>query len=591
LASLVLIVAALYWARAVLLPIALAVLLAFLLSPLVRLFQRRGLGRTPAVLLVVVLAFSVLGAIGWVVSVEVASLANEIPNYERNLQRKIAELRQAGQGGFLARLKATFHRATAEPEKQEPPSATPAAPEKPTRVIVEPDPGASGLWQVMPVLAPVLGPIMTAGVVILLVIYMLFKREDLRNRLIQLAGTGRLTFTTRAMDEAGQRISSYLFIKSLTNGGVGLVLTLGLLLIGVPYAAFWAFLTAILRFIPSLGTWLSAIFPAALSLIVFETWWPLLLVLGLYAVVEIGTANVLEPRLYGARIGVSPVALFVALLFWTWLWGPAGLILATPLTVCLAVLGKYVPQLEFLSVLLSDQPALDPEIGYYQRLLAKDQDEAADIAAERLRTLPLEEVYDQLLVPALSYARRDLESGNLAPDDAQFIVATTREIVEDLAIVGQKLTRTEAGAEPASSPETEAAKVPILLCPARDETDEVALLMFCQLLDPATYELEVSTSARLVAEVAALVEQKRPAILCIAALPPGGLAHTRLLCKRLRTRFPELKIVVGRWGLVGNLDRNRQQLLAAGADEVAATFRETRSQMAQVVQLQAHIQG
>jgi predicted PurR-regulated permease PerM/CheY-like chemotaxis protein len=542
--------------------------------------QRRRLGRTTSVLVVVILAFSILGAIGWLVAVEVSSLANDIWRYESNLQRKLTDLRQAGKGDFLDRLQMTFRKVSRETEKQDPTAEE--AKEKPTRVIVETDRSAGGILQLLPTVEPIIGPLFTAGVVILLVIYMLIKREDLRNRLIQLAGTGQVTLTTRAIDEAGRRISSYLLIKSLTNGGFGIALGIGLFLIGVPYAALWAFLTAILRFIPSLGTWVAAICPAALSLVVFESWAPFLLVIGLFAVLEVVTANAIEPKLYGSRIGVSPVALFVALIFWTWLWGPAGLVLATPLTVCLAVLGKHVPQLEFLGILLSDQPALDPDIGYYQRLLAKDQDEAADIATEKLRSSSLEQVFDELFIPALIYAKRDRENGRLGEDDAQFVVEATREIVEELALAEEKVAQIKklAGLEEAAP---ERPKVTLVVCPARDETDDTAISMFRHLLDPATYTTEFSTSAQLASEVVALVEEKRPAIICIAALPPGGLAHTRLLCKRLRTRFPDVKIVVGRWGLTANVDKNSNQLLAAGADQVGTMLRETQSQVGQLM--------
>jgi predicted PurR-regulated permease PerM len=576
----VLVVACLYWARVVLIPVALAVLLTFLLNPIVNRLQRRGLGRTPSVILIVVVAFSLLGGIGWVTVLQITTLANELPQHTHNIKQKIADLRAAGKGGIIEKIQGMVAKVSEDLEKAEelPQGIQPGAePEKPVPVVVQ---APSVLWQ----LSSLLEPLATAGLVIVLVLFMLIAYGDLRNRLIRLVGYGHLALTTRALDEAGQRISRYLLMQSIINGSFGLAIGLGLFLIGVPYAILWGFLAAALRFIPYIGPVVSAILPSALSLAVFPGWIQPLLVIGFILVLELASNMIMEPLLYGQSAGVSAVALLVAVAFWTWLWGPVGLFLATPLTVCLGVLGKYVPQLEFIGVLMGDEPALEAHTSYYQRLVARDEDEAERLVDEYLETHTLAEVYDDMLVPALTHAKQDRENDTLAERDAQFIFDATRAIVEDL---GTRQSQTSPPSAEASETAVDATlpKVRILGCPARDEADELALLMLRQMLDPTRYELEVVSAEVLTGEVVSLVEQQRVGLVCIAALPPEAMAPTRHLCKRLRVKFPELKIAVGRWGFIGDLEEKRTLLLAAGADEVGTTLRETYNQVMHLTQL------
>jgi hypothetical protein len=422
-----------------------------------------------------------------------------------------------------------------------------------------------------------------------LVIFMLVQREDLRNRLIRLVGYGRLTVTTRALEEAGQRISRYLLMQTIINSSFGLAVGLALYLIGLPYAILWGFLAAILRFIPYVGPFAAAIMPGALSLAVFQGWlWPIVVV-GLFLALELLNNMVLEPLLYGESAGVSGVGLLVAIAFWTWLWGPVGLVLATPLTVCVVVFGKYVPRMDFIGVLMSDQPAMASNMSYYQRLLAMDQAEAAEIVEEHLTSHPTEQIYDEVLIPALSYARRDRELGRLAEDGEQFVFRATREILEDLNSLMPKSSseaaESEKGAMAANGLTAALPKVRILGCPACDEADELALQMFRRLLDSTRYDVEVMSDAVLTSEVVALIGEKTPALILIATVSPGGLAQTRYLCKRLRARFPNLKIAVGQWGM-GSEDSN--SILLAGADRVGTTLIETREQMIHLCQTSAH---
>ena len=579
-ATFVLIIASFYWAQAVLIPVALAILLTFLLSPVAGALERIALGRLPSVILIVVLTFSLLGGIGWIVTLQFGSLANELPTYRKNIREKIADIREAGKGGALEKVQKTAEDVKEEFQKKDEPARVQ---EKPREVVVKAE-ESSTFWPIPLAVGKMVERFAGAGLVIVLVVFMLIQREDLRNRLIRFVGYGRLTFTTRALEEAGQRISRYLLMQTIINSSFGLAVGLALYLIGVPYAVLWGFFAAVLRFIPYVGPFAAAIMPSALSLAVFEGWlWPILVV-GIFVALELICNMVLEPLLYSESAGVSGVGLLVAVAFWTWLWGPVGLVLATPLTVCVVVLGKYVPGMDFIGVLISDQSAMESNISYYQRLLAMDQAEAAEIVEDHLKTHPQEQLFDGVLIPALNYARRDRELGRLTEDGEQFVFRATREILEDLnSLKPQSSSEVSDSSQPATIDENSPVilpKVRILGCPAQDEADELALLMFRQLLDCTKYEVEIMSDAMLTAEVVARIGEKSPAIICIAAVPPGGLAQTRYLCKRLRARFPNLKIAVGRWGIGGSEDSN--SIVLGGADKIGTTMIETREQIMQL---------
>jgi B12 binding domain len=295
----------------------------------------------------------------------------------------------------------------------------------------------------------------------------------------------------------------------------------------------------------------------------------------------------LEPLLYGESAGVSEVGLLVAIAFWTWLWGPVGLILATPLTVCVVVLSKYVPQLNFISVLMGDEPVLQSHVSYYQRLLAGDQDEAEEIVEQYLKTHPEEQVYDDVVIPALVDVKRDFEFGRLEESNQHFVFAATRNIIEELDSLKPKSSANPTAAAEATTIEgnhsAASPNIHILGCPVRDEADELALLMCRQLLASTRYEMETLADEALTSEVVDQIAQKCPALICIVSLPPGGLAQTRYLCKRLRLRFPDTRILVGRLGT--QTANHREVLLAAGADKVATTIIELRDQIIQLSQI------
>ena len=340
---------------------------------------------------------------------------------------------------------------------------------------------------------------------------------------------------TKALDDAGQRISRFLLMQLIVNATVGLSVGVGLLAIGVQYAFLWGFLAAVFRYIPYIGVWIAALPPIILSLAMFEGWVQPLLVIGLFLAIELLASNVAEPRLYGRSIGVSEVALLVAAAFWAFLWGPIGLVLSSPLTVCLVVLGKYVPQLKFLDVLLGDEPPLDAHVTFYQRLLARDQDEATQLVLAQAKASSPEQVYDEFLVPALNYAKRDRERDDLTESDEQFVLQATREILEDLGERREAATQAKEAIH-AEDRGNASAPIPlrVLACPARDQADRLALEMLRQLLDPAKWVVEVAAVETLTADLVAQVAEQAPALVCIGALPPGGLAHARYLCKKLR---------------------------------------------------------
>ena len=423
----------------VFIPLALAIFLAFLLNPLVRVLQRRGLGRVASVLVVVLLAALLLAGLGALVAWQVTGLVAKLPDYSTNIQGKVHSLRELGSGS--KRLEKMIDDVGAAwsskpPVKEDAPNEPPGVPATataagPQPVVMQPQ-SLPWLGQLPGFLGSAVEAIGGLALALVLVVFMLLKREDLRNRFLRLVGHGRMSSTTKAVDDAGQRISRYLVMQLIINAGYGLVLTLGLFLIGVPHAFLWGFLAAVLRYVPYLGTWITTVLLLTLSLAMFPGWVQPLLVVGLIVVLELVAYNVVEPWLFSQSMGISAVALLVAAAFWAFLWGPVGLVLSAPLTVVLLVLGKHIPQLEFLDVLLGDEPALDPDVTYYQRLLARDQDDAAQLVLARAKALPPEQVYDELLMPALNYVKRDRERDDLTEADEQFVLRATREIVEDL---------------------------------------------------------------------------------------------------------------------------------------------------------------
>lgn len=575
-AGCVLVVAVLYWAQAVLVPVALAILITFVLSPPVTSLQRR-IGRLPAIVVVVTLVFTGLGLAGWGVASQMSTLASDLPHYRDNIRQKVADVRKASRGGSVEQVEQTVKEIQKQIEEPEIPSGTVSQP-----VIVQSQQVAS-LTAFPSWLGPALGPLSTAGFVIVLVIFMLLEREDLRGRVISLIGHGHLAVTTKALDEAASRVSRQLLMQTLVNVIYGATIGVGLWAIGVPYPLLWAALGAALRFIPYLGPIAAAAGPILVSLAVLPGWTRPLSVVGLFIVLELFTNLVLETVLYAGAAGVSQVALLIAVATWTWLWGSLGLLLATPLTVCLVVIGKHVPGLEFLSTLMADSPALAPDVGYYQRLLARDQGEASDIVLRHLASQPPETVYDALLLPALTYAERDRLEERLSEQEEQAVVEQTRELLGDVENAQRSAKAAAAGTTATSDTPSETAPSPVtvevLACPANGPADALALQMLGQLLEADAIRLEITSIRLLSSEVIELVRTRGTRLVCIADLPPSPPSKTRYLVRKLRSVLPDVTVLVGRWAPATLADEDRTVLLEAGATHVATTLVETRDQL------------
>ncbi len=614
-----LIVLCLYWGQVIFIPVALAIYLSFLLGPIVSGLQRRGLGRTPAAVGVVLLVGVFLGGVCWMVTHEFSGLVEELPSYSGNIRERIHDLQSTTGAGpvqaverLLKELSGQSKPSPAaespnesagdshrEPAPPTPGSAksdaarptlelTPEAPKTPSNsnpLPVEVTPASPPWLSHLPLFlssaAEMLGGLVLT---LVLIMFMLVKREDLRNRVIWLFGSGHLTYSTRAVDDATQRISRFFARQAMINAGFGCVIGVGLSLIGVRYAFLWGFFGALLRYIPYVGPVIASVPPLLVSLAMSSGWASPILVLALFVVVESVCGNVIEPSVFGRSLGVSEVGLLVMSAFWAFLWGPIGLVLANPLTVCLVVLGKNVPQMEIFSVLLGDEPALPPDVSFYQRLYARDQDEALELVVAYLRTNPAEQVYDDLLIPALTMMKCDRERDELTDEDERFIVEAMRELLTEIDTRPTKNGQTTGAApQPAASngqaPDTVLPKARVLAAPARDAADELALEMLRRLLDPEKWDLEIAPQEMLSSELVEEADRTRPGVLCLASLPSGGLARTRYLCKRLRNRLPEMRIIVGRWGLKAGIEANAEQLREAGVDEVDVTLLATRTRL------------
>jgi predicted PurR-regulated permease PerM len=577
----ILAIGCLYVASAVLIPVTLAVLVTFLLNPPVSALQRRGLPRTPAVLLVLGGAGLVAAFLGTMLVSQFIQFSAELPTYEQNVVSRIEELQQSSKNSPFARIQDFVEHISKKAADDEELGTVDSEEESAVAVKVVDREGVATAT-IFGGLQNLLEPLASLGLAMVLAIYLLIYREDARSRMLCIVGKGHLTLTTKALDEAGRRISRFLLAQFIVNLGFGVVIAAGLWLLGIPYALLLGFCAGLLRYIPYIGPWIGAILPLGLSLLASDGWMAPLGVAALFIVCELLTNLVIEPYVFGQSIGVSQSALIVAIAFWTWLWGPMGLLLAAPLTVCLVVLGKYVPSLRFFDVLLGDEPVLSDEVAFYQRLLARDQDEAADIIRRAAVDRSAIALVDAIAAPALVLARQDWEAGLITDDEFEQVVSDVEQIVSehefvDFAGSSGADTDKEEGPRPARD------LVSVLAIPGQDLADTTALSLFQRFADLRGYQLESTGTDNLVGELLDRVEREQPAVVLIAAVPPGGLTHTRYLCKRLRGRFPQIRIVVGRWGAT-DLENQRQSLNAAGADYLGSTFEKTAAQLAEIAQ-------
>jgi predicted PurR-regulated permease PerM len=603
----VIIVTMLYFGREIIIPIAMAILLSFVLAPLVGLLQRIRVPRGLAVVSVVIFAFAVIFATGSLLASQLTELAGDLPRYQSTITEKIQSFRETTAGrGTLERASGMLKDLSKELDKPKDaqsgtglvPSLSPRAqaPLAPVPVEVrQPDPGA--LESLRSLISPLLHPLATTGMIIIFVIFILLQREDLRNRLIRLAGSHDLQRTTAAIDDAAARLSRLFLIQLLLNGAFGLVIGLGLALIGVPSAILWGILAAALRFVPYIGAAIAALFPLALAVAVDPGWSMLFWTLALFIVVEPIVGHVIEPMVYGQSTGLSPVAVVASATFWTALWGPIGLVLATPLTVCLVVLGRHVERLEFLDIMLGDRPALSPPEIFYQRMLAGDPTEASEKAEEFLKERSLSSYYDEVALKGLQLAQADAERGALDQERLTKIRNTVGEFVNNLSDQEERIPpriNSTTDAEATSAAEGVAADAPyenlqvlttqdlpaewqgehpVLCIAGRSMIDEAVTIMLAQLSTEHGLPARVEAAEVLSSTNIFRLETTGVAIVCLVYLDASRPAHIRYSVRRLRRKLPKAKIVLV---CPAATDRVALQQLGdeAKADSVAASLGE-----------------
>ena len=578
LASLLLVVtvaSALHFGRDILVPVALAILLSFVLLPAVRWLRRLRVPRAAAVLLVVLLAFGMLGAVGSLIAREAAQLAADLPRYSLTLRDKITALRTATaeRGGLSDTFSGFFDMAEEIGKELQPPAAETegdaqlGTADRPMQVEIHAP--RSGLLKTLgSVAGGVLHPLATLGLILLFTIFILLQREDLRNRAIRLAGSSDLRRTTAAIDDATSRLSRFFVAQLVLNVAFGLVIGVGLWFIGVPSPILFGVIAGISRFVPYVGAVISAVLPLAIAVAVDPGWSMAIQVAILFVVVEPIAGHVVEPLLYGHSTGISPVAVILAATIWTFLWGPIGLLLATPLTVCLVVLGRHVERLWFLDVILGDRPALGPQEIFYQRMLAGDPAEAIDQGRLFLKERALVTYYDEVVLPGLRMAQEDAARGMLDHERQGEVGAGFRAVAEALGQTRLRglswRSRKPVGAEAeaafaAVGPDRRTAGIvlgpddlapawrggtPVLCVPSGGAFDEAATLMLAQTLSRHGLGARVVTGSDLHQGLSA---EERPAMICFSYLDPISLSQIRLTIRRARKAVPGVTILVGFW--------------------------------------------
>jgi predicted PurR-regulated permease PerM len=601
----VIIISMLYFGRDIFVPVALAILLSFVLAPLVGLLQRIHVPRALAVVSVVIFAFSLIFAMGSLLATQLTQLAGDLPRYQSTISEKIQSFRdtRAGRGtlerasDMLKDLSKELDKPKDAPFARAPGSVLgPGVPGPVAPVPVEvrqPDPGA--LESLRTLISPLVHPLATTGIIVIFVIFILLQREDLRNRLIRLAGSSDLQRTTAALDDAASRLSRLFLTQLLLNGAFGVVIGIGLWMIGIPSAILWGILAAALRFVPYIGAVIAAAFPLALAVAVDPGWSMLLWTAALFLVVEPVVGHVVEPMVYGHSTGLSPVAVVASATFWTALWGPIGLVLATPLTVCLVVLGRHVERLEFLDVMFGDRPALSPPEIFYQRMLAGDPTEAAEKAEEFLKERSLASYYDEVALKGLQLAQADAERGALDRERLIKIRDAVSEFAGDLSDQDDRPAkeRSTTDAEASSAVESVAENAagenlpvlsketlppewqgehPVLCVAGRSLIDEAAAIMLAQLSTAQGLAARVEAAEALSTTNIFRLDTTGVAIVCLVYLDASGPAHMRYAVRRLRRKLPTAIIILGCW--IKEIDAAALELMreSAKADLVASSL-------------------
>ncbi len=573
------IVGIIYFAQPILMPAALAILLAFALAPLVARLRTIGFGRVPSVVVTVLFAFMVIGVLGTYIFTEFTQLAVALPRYESNLVHKINSIRNAAESnsliatatGILQRLDNDL----SAPQK----SAAARAQTTPQPVVVEaPSQEDTPLHVIKNVVGPLLEPLATTGIVIVFVVFILLQKEDLRDRFIRLAGASDLRRTTLAIDDGASRLSRYLLMQTAINASFGVLVGSGLWLIGIPNAGLWGLIGMMFRFVPYVGVPVAAAMPVALAFAIDPNWTKMAWTVGLYVAIEPVLGQLVEPFVYGRSAGLSATAVVVAATFWTWVWGPVGLLLSTPLTMCLVVIGRHVDRLRFLDVLLGDRPPLALEEGLYLRMLSGDPDEAAHQAEAYLEKNSLSTYYDEVAIKALALAQADARHGALDRDRRHAIRLAVEGLIQNLSERGDD-TRPIAPhvtAAPSTLPtEAEDWNEDAVLCVAGPgPLDDVAALLLVDLLS------KHAIGARVVPHGDALpvnidhLDKTNVRLIAVCYLEPANFTNARYLVRRLNRHFPHVRLLLNFWGFGADDSRYHDAIEGTGCELIATSLRE-----------------
>jgi len=603
----VVVLAGLYVGREVFLPVVLAILLAFVLAPFVDLMRKWHLGRVPSVIIAVLVTLGIIVSLGGLIGFQLAGLASDLPRYQTTIEQKVGSLRE-GTLGKLPSMLRDFGRRFDEAVGEQPPEAAPPSPSstaepppeepKPLPVEVhEPDPTPAQVAR--NVLIPLLEPLATMGIVFVVLIFILMQREDLRDRMIRLFGSSDLHRTTAAMDDAARRLSRFFLTQLALNASFGLVAGIGLWLIGVPSPALWGVFAALMRFVPYIGSFVAAAPPILLAAAVDPGWSMALMTLALFLIGEPMMGHVVEPVVYGQSTGLSPFAVVISAIFWTWIWGPVGLLIATPLTLCLVVLGRHVERLEFLDVLLGDRPALTPAENLYQRMLAGDPDEALDSAEVLLKERSLTSYYDEVALKGLQLAANDATRGVLTHRQLDQVRDVIRALVQDLGSHDDiEPPPHETEDEPVASPQSERPaikepavvgemphedKIPqawkaegaVMCIAGRGPLDEAASEMLAQLLNKHGLGSRLVPHEAVSRSAIYNLDASGVQMICISYLEISGTpAHLRYLLRRLRKKAPKAPILVGLWPAEDAVFKNEAMRSALGADYYVSSMRD-----------------
>jgi predicted PurR-regulated permease PerM len=585
------IIGVLYIGRVIFIPLALGLLLAFLLSPFVSRLER-WIGRISAVLITVIIIFTGISTAGYILTHEFIDLTTKLPKYKNNIDVKLRSIHlpyiegsalqeriqkfEKNLQDYLPITTPTSFKTTAvgiAGETEKAIETTTSSTTKPTSLTDRNDSKSylTGLAQSFA--GSLISFLWTIGLVMLFVIFILLYREDLRGRILRIVGQRRIGVSTQAIEDISNRISHYLFMQLIINLIYGIIVSISLYFIGIPNAELWGGLAIVLRFIPYIGSWIAAAIPIALSFVISATWWAPFLTLGLYLLLDLSISNFIEPFLYGSSTGVSSLALIVAAIFWTLLWGPIGLLLSTPLTVCLVVIGRYVPQLGFLNILFSDEQALKMYEECYHRLLTEGESHVMDVIDDFLKDNSLTSLYDTVLIPVILQIELDLRLEIINEEKGKELYQSIRDIIEDLNASPAVPIDVKSKAEIAVLPESTCR---VICIPARAEQDGIVGTMLAQVLAQKSFIVENISANHNADEITGYIEKNLPDAICISVVAPSTVIYVRFLCKKLRMRMPELKIIVGLWGS-SEMASEIGQKLRGSANETVALLSEAVS--------------